>query len=116
LKRAENIRNFANSTILIPEAPQKIKSREEQIVEKLEKAFQESGSSQDLSFFSVIFNAEDIFEAGDERVQNKIEEYEGYVKTLINTINRKDQEIEKLREELDLCRGNFNRLQKLLSK
>ena len=116
LSRAEKIRNFANQTLVIPEAPEKIKTREELIIEKIEKSVQESGYNQEISFFSVIFSADEIFEAGDERVQNKIEEYESYVKTLISNINKKDQEIEKLRDELELCRGNFNRLQKLLGK
>lgn len=115
LRNTEKIRNFAAQDLYLPQAPGKIKTREDLIVGKIEESLKAGTRPEELCYFSVLFSADEICEEGGEKVQSKIEEYENYIKTLVNQITRKDQEIEKLRDELDLCKGNFNRLQKLLS-
>ena len=114
IKTIQAVRKMISENISLPEAPKKIKTREELIIEKLEQNLKKSNTTDNLWAFSVIFSADELIEAGEEKIQNKIEEYENYIKTLILQLSRKDEEIEKLKDELDLCRGNFMRLQKLL--
>lgn len=97
------------------QSPVKIISREELIIEKIENSIKNANKPIVPYFFSVLISADEIIEEGVETEKTKIEEYENYIKTLVNQITRKDQEIEKLKDELELCKGNFNRLQKLLS-
>lgn len=124
LKAVEAGRNYDRSEMDLTQvqmsvdkimSPVKTKTREELIIEKIENSIKNADKPVDPCFFSVLISADEIVEEGGESEKTKIEEYENYIKTLVNQITRKDQEIEKLRDELELCRGNFNRLQKLLS-
>jgi len=114
-RNTERIRSLARQDSDIPQAHGSIKTREDLIVSKIEENLKRGTRPEELAYFSVLFSADEICEEGGEKVQSKIEEHENYIKTLVNQITRKDQEIEKLKDELDLCKGNFNRLQKLLS-
>ena len=116
IRKFPSIRELANEQAPLPEAPKKIKTREDLIIEKLEENVKKCKITGNLWEISVIFSADELIEAGEEKIQNKIEEYEGYIKKLIFQLTRKDEEIEQLKDELDLCRGNFMRLQKLLQE
>ena len=114
IKTIQAIREMAKEAKPLPEAPKKIKTREDLIIEKIEANCKQISKTTDLWEMTLFISADELIEAGEEKIQNKIEEYENYIKTLISQLSRKDEEIEMLKDELDLCRGNFNRLQKLL--
>ena len=116
IKTIKAIREMANEVKLLPEAPKKIKTREDLIIEKLEENCKKLKKTTDLWELTLFISADELIEAGEEKIQNKIEEYENYIRTLLSQLSRKDEEIEMHKDELDLCRGNFNRLQKLLQQ
>lgn len=116
IKTIQAIREMTAANTELPEAPKKFKTREDIIIEKIEEHCKKMNKTTDLWELSVMISADELMETGEERIQNKIEEYENYIKTLISQLTRKDDEIEMLKDELDLCRGNFNRLQKLLQQ
>lgn len=116
LNTVEKIRNLTNSFAEIPQAPVKIKYKEDVIIEKINEYQKSINYTGNLWELSVIISSDELSGFSEDTMHDKIEEYENYIKTLITQLAKKDDEIEMLKDELNLCRGNFNRLQKLLEK